>query len=67
MWDEFRGHDPKPNEEEREWLQSRPLRPLMRTLIFIAFAAVFAWAVAAPPEQGATAPILATAKPVQAR
>lgn len=40
MSDEFRGHDPEPNEKEREWMRFEPLAAIGRALavLVIAFA-----------------------------
>ena len=38
MNDEFRGHDPQPTEEEREWLDFDPLAAIGRALVVLVLA-----------------------------
>ena len=38
MNDEFRGHDPQPSEEEREWMRFDPLAAIGRALAILVIA-----------------------------
>ena len=45
MLDELRSHDPKPNEQERAWMQADPFRVVARIMALTVLAVIIATAV----------------------
>ncbi len=45
MFDELRSHDPKPNQQERAWMQADPFRVVARVMALTVLAVIIATAV----------------------
>ena len=59
MLDEPRSHDPRPNQQERAWMQANPFRVAMRVMALTVLAVIIATAVTTFSSANAPAAVVA--------